>query len=240
MIPVVVVPALSRFDELERNLDAFDERVERLVIVENSCSGYEYEPLPDSTIERVLHLRPVLNVGVTGGFNAGVSQTPDAPWWLLTSTDIGYGPGDLAHIAALMASAEGRPAVVTGTRNDIRLLRGAYMALNRECVDAIGLYDEWAFFPCYFEDDDFVRRCELGGVAWLEYDGGIRHDRSITIRSDDRLARRNAETFPDNLRRYVEKWGGKPGQETFETPYGLPVPLSYMKPDLAGRAARLW
>lgn len=239
MIPVVVIPAVSRFDMLEANLAAFDEPVERLVIIDNSLSGYTYAPPKDSPIQRVEHVRPVLPLGVTGGFNAGIAQTPDAPWWLLSSTDIGYGPDDLAMIADLMEAGDS-PAVVTGSRHDDRLLRGAYMAVNRACVETVGLYDEWAFFPCYFEDDDFVRRCELADVEWVEYDGAIRHDRSITIRSDGHMAARNAETYPDNQRRYVEKWGGPPGAERFTTPYGLPVPLSFVKIDLAGRAARRW
>ena len=239
MIPALIIPAVSRFDMLEENLAAIDHPVRRLVIIDNSLTGYTYAPPEGSPIERVDIMRPVLGIGVTGGFNAGVMQTPEAEWWLLSSTDIGYGPGDLANIAALMDESPD-PAVVTGTRNDQRLLRGAYMALNRGCVEAIGLYDEWAFYPCYFEDDDWIRRCELGGVDWLEYDGGISHDRSITIRSDPQAAARNQATFPANQRRYVEKWGGTPGAETFDTPYGLGVPLSYTKPDPLGRLERLW
>lgn len=239
MIPVVIVPAISRFDALESNLAAFDHPVERLVIIDNSLSGYTYTPPAGSPIQAVHHIRPVLGLGVTGGFNAGIMQTPEAPWWLLTSTDIGYGPGDLERIAELM-DEDAYPTVVTGSRNDQRLLRGAYMAVNRACVEAVGLYDEWAFWPLYFEDDDYVRRCELADVDWLEYDGHIAHDRSITIRSDDRAASNNARTFPDCRQRYAEKWGGLPGQETYDTPYGLPVPLSYCKVDLAGRAERIW
>jgi len=239
MIPVVIVPAISRFDALEANLANFDHPVERLVIIDNSLSGYTYTPPAGSPIQAVQHIRPVLGLGVTGGFNAGIMQTPEAPWWLLTSTDIGYGSGDLERIAELMDDDD-YPTVVTGTRNDQRLLRGAYMAVNRACVEAVGLYDEWAFWPLYFEDDDYVRRCELADVDWLEYDGHIAHDRSITIRSDDKAAANNARTFPDCRRRYVEKWGGLPGQETFDTPYGLPVPLSYCRVDLAGRAERIW
>lgn len=239
MIPALIIPAVSRFDMLEANLAAIDYPVARLVIIENSLTGYTYTPPADSPIQRVDHIRPILGIGVTGGFNAGVMQTPEAPWWLLSSTDIGYGPGDLEAIATLM-DEDPAAAVVTGTRDDDRLLRGAYMALNRACVDAIGLYDEWAFYPCYFEDDDWIRRCELGDVEWLEYDGRITHDRSITIRSDPKAAARNAQTFPEGRRRYVEKWGGEPGRETFDTPYGLPVPLSFTKPDMLGRLERVW
>lgn len=239
MIPAIVIPAVSRFDMLEANLAKIDHPVRRVVIVDNSLTGYTYRPPAGSPIERVDHIRPILGIGVTGGFNAGIMQTPEAPWWLLSSTDIGYGPGDLAEIAALMDMDDG-PCVVTGSRSDERLLRGAYMAVNRAAVELVGLYDEWAFWPCYFEDDDYVRRCGLGGVEWVEFDGGIAHDRSITIRSDGAAARSNQRTYPECARRYAEKWGGPPGSESFTTPYGLPVPLSFTRPDLAGRAERIW
>ena len=77
-------------------------------------------------------------------------------------------------------------------------------------------------------------------MDWIEYDGAITHDRSITIRSDPAKAASNRRTYPDCGRRYAEKWGGMPGDERFDSPYGLPVPLSYQKVDLAGRAARVW
>ena len=240
MIPVIVIPAISRFDMLEANLARIDHPVGRVVIVDNSLSGYTWTPPEGSPIERVDIIRPILGIGVTGGFNAGVMQTPEAAWWVFSSTDIAYGPGDLAAIEELITEYPDVPTVVTGSRDDERLLRGAYMAVNRATVEAVGLYDEWAFWPLYYEDDDYVRRCELGGVDWIEYDGGIGHDRSITIRSDQNAASNNRRTFPECARRYAEKWGGMPGQETFDTPYGLPVPLSYCKVDLAGRAERIW
>lgn len=238
MIPVVILPVINSFETMEANLALFDEPVGRLVIIDNSCTGYTYRPPADSPFERVEHIRPIIGLGPGGGGNAAISQTPDAPWWLGTSTDISFGPGDLAAIVALMEAATG-PAVVSGSQHD-RRLRAAYLALNRACVDAIGLIDEWAFFPAYFEDDDYQWRCAQGGVEWIAYDGTIGHDTSISIRSDERLARRNADTFPENGRRYKEKWGGMPGSEQFRTPYNLPVPLSYVRVDLAGRAARLW
>ena len=108
MIPALIIPAVSRFDMLEANLAAIDHPVARLVIIENSLTGYTYTPPEGSLIQRVDHIRPILGIGVTGGFNAGVMQTPEAPWWLLSSTDIGYGPGDLANIATLITPVRPR------------------------------------------------------------------------------------------------------------------------------------
>ena len=113
MIPVVLVPVINRFDLLEKNLALFDHPVERLVIIDNSLSGYTYQPPAGSPFEKVLHIRPILGLGPGGGSNAAISQTPDAPWWLGTATDITFGPGDLGRIAAIM---EGRttPTFLSG------------------------------------------------------------------------------------------------------------------------------
>ena len=57
MIPAVVIPAVSRFDMLEANLARFDHEVARLVIIDNSLTGYTYTPPQDSPIRRVDILR---------------------------------------------------------------------------------------------------------------------------------------------------------------------------------------
>jgi GT2 family glycosyltransferase len=231
MIPVLIIPVLNRWDLAERLLASVDVPVDRIVIVDNGQLGIEH---PGAEV-----IRPIANLGCGGGFNAGIIQTPDAPWWLWASNDMEFGPGDMAAIAQRVERATG-PAMVTGDRRDERLLRNVYGAINRATVEAVGLFDEWTFYPAYFEDDDYEYRCRMGGVEWIEYNGQIRHQRSSTINSDPAIAAANARTFPLNRDRYVAKWGGAPGAETYPRPWNLPVPLSYTRVDLAGRAARTW
>lgn len=238
MIPVLIVPAVSRFDLLERLLRSLDEPVERIVIVDNSCSG--------ATVSdpRAEYIRPITGLGYPGGINAGIMQTPRAPWWLFSSVDIEFGTGDLARIATRMERAEGA-RVVTGDRTDSRMLRWAYGALNAATVAAVGLMDEYEFYPIYYDDDDYERRCRLAGVDWTVYNGDIRHgddgrEGSVTIKSDPEAAKANSRTFPENGGRYLAKWGGRPGFETFTTPWDSGAPLSWVKPDAASRGSRLW
>lgn len=231
MVPVLICPVVNGLDLFHRMLASIDEPVDRLVIVDAT-------PDRNVEVEGALYIRPLCSIGLAGAINIGISQTPDAPWWMFTSHDLVYGPGDLAEIAALVEE-DTTPVFVTGDRRDARLLRNAYGAVNLAAIDAVGLLDEWAFGPLYYDDDDWERRCRLGGVEWIEFNGQIQHARSSTIR-DPRAAAGNARTFPMNAASYVEKWGGLPGAERFATPYDLPVPLSFVRPDLAGRAARQW
>jgi GT2 family glycosyltransferase len=230
MIPVLIVPILNRWDLAERLLASLDVPVERVVVVDNGCSG--------RTLAGATHyIRPMLNLGFAGGINAAISQTPEAAWWMWAGIDVTFGAGDLTNIEHLLRPG---PCLVTGDRNDERLLRFAYAALNRECIEAVGLLDEWTFYPAYYDDDDYEYRCRQGGVEWIEFNGGISHERSATIRSNPLLDRENSRTFPLNRDRYVAKWGGPPGAESFSRPWNKPVPLSYTPADIAGRARRIW
>lgn len=225
----LIVPVYRRWDLAEKMLASVDVPAD-VVVIDNDQSG---RSLGHRTI------RPLINLGFAGAINAAISQTPDAPWWLWASQDIAFGPGDLTNIAHLIEDASG-PRVVTGDRADDRLLRFAYGAINRACIEAVGLLDEWSFYPGYYDDDDYEYRCRMGGVSWITYNGAISHERSAAIRSDPASAAGNARTFPMNRQRYIAKWGGPPGSERFSRPWNKPVPLSYAPVDIAGRAARTW
>lgn len=239
MIPVLIAPVVSRVDLLRRMLHSINVPVGQLVIVDNT-PGHRL----DIGHRDAYYIRPIMGLGYSGAVNAGISQTPAAPWWLIASNDIAFGPDDLSAIVERISGATGA-TVVTGSTTGSRCLRWTYAALNRACIERVGLVDEWTFWPIYYDDVDMERRCKLGGVAWIEYDGDIQHGDdgwtgSTTISSDPHYSARNSQTFSENHDRYVAKWGGPPGGETFTTPWGLPVPLSYTVPDLDGRARRIW
>jgi glycosyltransferase involved in cell wall biosynthesis len=88
------------------------------------------------------------------------------------------------------------------------------VSLRRE----VGLFDE-KFFPAYREDSDYERRCELAGVAVYRdpaFDPQVKRMES---------SGKNAEAIGPSTQRYLEKWGGLPGHETFTTPFGGMVTL---------------
>jgi len=230
MIPVLICPIIGDFDLVERMLDSIDVPVGRLVIVDNSLTGWESRS--GRTIE---YIRPITGLGYPGGINAGISQTPEAPWWAWCNADLVFGRGDLATITRIMDESRG-PRHVTGSH---RGLRNAYGAMNAACVDAAGLFDDWAFYPIYFDDDDYQYRCELAGVDWVRYDGRIDHAGSRTL-ADPAMAAANGRTFPVNADAYIAKWGGRPGSETFRTPWDTGLPVWVTRPDTTGRASRLW
>jgi hypothetical protein len=231
VIPVLTIPAYSRPDLVERCLASVDVDVERLVVVDNSPAGLELAAGGAHVVRP-----PFASMGYTGSVNFVIGQTPAAPWWAWSSNDVEFGPGDLEAIAALMDAADGPRLVTHGF---------TWGAINAACVERVGLFDEWSFWPIYFDDTDYLNRCILGGVEWIIYEGGIRHGadghrHSLTVRSDPAAAAANARSWELNRDAYIAKWGGPPGTETFRTPWGLDLPLSAVRPDPVGRAARSW
>lgn len=239
-IPVLICPCISRFDLLERMLRSIDYPIDKIVIIDNSCNDYRVPE--DLTRLPVHYIRPIINIGYGGGINAAMSQTPDAPWWLFLNADVFFGRGALAKFDAAMRDATGPTFVHSLTVNAF-----ACGALNRPLVERVGLFDEWTFFPAYYEDNDYAYRMRMHGInrTVLSLDVFHGHEQgpesgSLTIRSSPEYRQANDRTFVENQRRYIEKWGGLPGGEEYETPWMRDVPLGHVEIDLAGRARRSW
>lgn len=235
MIPVCIATAYNRMDLLERMLASIDEPIGRGLVIDNARTGYE----GPSFLGPEWHVfsPPFLSLGYPGSINFGISQTPDAPWWFWVSNDVVFGEGDLAQIAGIMEDAGRGPRIVT---HDY-----AWGAINRAAIDRVGLFDEWSFWPIYFDDNDMAMRCLLGEVEWVHYQGTISQgadgfETSLTINSDEGLKVANARSWALNEAAYVDKWGGLPGHEWHQTPWNRDLPLWATKPDLRGRVSRSW
>jgi hypothetical protein len=212
------------------------------VIIDNSCEDYRVPNLPEYDHLQISYIRPIINIGYGGGLNAGISQTPDAPWWMFVNADVFFSPETLAQVEVAMTGVSDPRFIATGTVNPF-----ACGALNRALVEKVGLFDEWTFFPAYFEDNDYAYRMGLQGIEQVVLPIEVYHGDDIgpehasaTIRSSQHYADANNRTFVENRRRYVQKWGGEPRQETFTQPWHREVPLSHVEIDLAGRARRSW
>lgn len=228
MIPVVVTSIMNRPDLLDRLVASFDVPLERGLIVDNGRTGYQAD-LPWVSVQP-----PFRSLGWPGTLNFGIMQTPDAPWWLLVNNDAYFEPGKLAALAERMDSDEPQILHHSWTAT----------AINRAVIETVGLFDEWSFWPLYFDDTDYAYRCHLAGVPvehgdWCR-EGDDGETASMTIRSDPEFAAANNRTWALNRTAYIAKWGGPPGREQFTRPWDRDVPLWATKPDPWGRQARSW
>ena len=95
-------------------------------------------------------------------------------------------------------------------------------ALNpKEAIEKIGYFDSDNFFPAYYEDNDYLYRVKLSEYEFYLYGGlKVHHEGSKTQfwnGEEQRVVSHDA--FRANQQRYIQKWGGLPGSETFVLPF---------------------
>jgi hypothetical protein len=90
-IPVIIIPALNRFDLLETTLDSIDHPVDNVLIIDNAGSGWQ--PKNDRLNIRVLNMPS--NQGIAGSWNLGIKCYPHVPYWVFGSADTSFRPNEL-------------------------------------------------------------------------------------------------------------------------------------------------
>jgi len=97
--------------------------------------------------------------------------------------------------------------------------------MNHSCIirkkavfDKVGYYDV-GFYPAYFEDNDYARRCDLVGVKYVTVESAVFYhfwSRSI---HEGGLRELNDRRFSLNQQYYITKWGGSIGNESYTSPF---------------------
>jgi GT2 family glycosyltransferase len=91
--------------------------------------------------------------------------------------------------------------------------------LKKETIDKIGYFDE-KFYPAYFEDNDYHYRIRMAGQRAVKISNAFFfHYGSQTTKDGKDIKRLSDSRFLLNQEYYIRKWGGKPGKETYKTPF---------------------
>jgi GT2 family glycosyltransferase len=102
--------------------------------------------------------------------------------------------------------------------------------VSRETVEKVGYFDE-AFFPAYFEDNDFHYRIKLAAGD----EAAIATTRAVYYHFGSRTQNEaiaapivKGDMFEANRRYFIRKWGGAPGSEQFTHPFNdVTQPFTY-------------
>ena len=240
-IPVVAIPVLNRGDLLLRGIRSIDYPVGRLVVVNNSddrsVASALHQVQADGTFDLHVH-KPERNLGVSGSWNWVMQTFPDVDYWLHMGNDIELHAGDLKLIDEGMRR---HPEIPLRTAKGYSLF-----AIRPLCLQTVGWFDE-NFYPAYCEDGDHRYRMSLLGIGQARI-GNVSDETdecqavhgeapswgSHTIHADPGLRSANKVTFSNNLEYYRRKWGGRPKEEQFTTPFDNPLlPVSYWERDAA-------
>ncbi|HEY7822715.1 MAG TPA: hypothetical protein VIG24_07785, partial [Acidimicrobiia bacterium] len=97
MIPLLVVPTLTRHDLLCRMLNTVDAAVERLVVIDNSGRGVE---IPDGPWEQADVFAMPANLGVAASWNLAMKMGHRHPWVMVCSDDMRWPEGAMDGFSA--------------------------------------------------------------------------------------------------------------------------------------------
>jgi len=197
MIPLLVVPTLTRHDLLKRMLLSVDAHVERLVVIDNSGRGVE---LPDGPwVEADVFAMPA-NLGVAASWNLAIKMGHRHEWVMVCSDDMTWPAETMGKFVE--KSAEDR-LVVSSTWP-----HWCAFTIGMGVVEKAGLFDE-GYYPAYYEDTEYERRLSQAGIG-LTIGPAVGHDNASTLNSPGRnFGRFNTQTQKANQELYKsQKHGG--------------------------------
>ena len=208
-IPVLIVPTLNGHDRVLTMLKSIDYPVDQVIIIDNANVGWMYygaigieSRLPNMNLIGKIHtIHMPSNLGVAASWNLGIKATPFSPYWFIVNDDVTFPAGTLeewAHEEALDA----RLYLASDASPWCAFTIGEFL------VSCVGLFDE-AYYPAYYEDDDYEMRVMRVYDRWPERDVIIKSGRKVNHRGSATIAGKYAEpntrTFQDNQRRFQRK-----------------------------------
>ena len=211
----MVVPVLNRFDMFTEMMETVDYPVQPIVIDQWRN-----------------------NRGVSWAWNEGMRRAKAMGYQhcLIANDDLKFRPESLERLsrtmevtgAALVSPNQIRNSKVFDEDRSSWATEGiragadffCFMVDIDQIVDNAGWFDE-NFFPAYFEDNDMHRRMILSGLkSYIDTDCPVFHEGSMTQKFDKKNPNVDGDRFVSIKNYYMNKWGGPPGTETYDKPFG--------------------
>ncbi len=200
------IPFVNRPELLRKAVDSIADL--HPMVIDNAAD--------DSTGRLYWNYRPPVPLSCPQVFNFIMRKTRDSGGniciWMHNDAEAHPGVGAELLNQARLFNAQRRKWGVLFTNYD------TLSALNTDMMEDVGDWD--TVFTQYFCDNDYYRRVRLAGWETICTDLKVEHVGSQTIHSDPALMNRNRATFLLYRDYYARKWGGEPGSETFNAPWG--------------------
>jgi len=241
-IEMIGTMVLNGAEDLMTQFFNIDYPVKRYFILDNSQGNLEvldaideigYPKSHNKYVQEVKVVHNIKNVGFSGSINQIIRQNTDCPYWCIFSNDWLPWPGQLKKLAKRLEN----PFV--GILCDESQNGYSSMVFTPELLYEVGYLDE-NFFPAYYEDNDHRYRMKLAGLEWEYLPLQYTHRVSSTLKSSEEFQKKNQKTFAENCRYYIEKWGGTPTQEKYETPFNMELPIDYWLYDPVRSERQRW
>jgi GT2 family glycosyltransferase len=186
VIPVMVLPTLTRHDLAARMLASIDCDVRMLIIINNySHADFDAKPFIPATVKEHHVHHMASNIGVAASWNLGIKAQPFAPWWMVVSDDVVFAPGALQSFA----DAAGPDKLTISSEWP----HYQFFGVGEQVISQVGLFDE-NLYPANFEDDDYQRRCGAAGVTIEQVAVSHSHVKQATVHAPE-WAAQNSRTY---------------------------------------------
>lgn len=205
---IVGIPTLHRYDLLDQCLAAIAQNTETPASVIVVDHGRQWtEPAADRFAFPIELVRPRRNLGVAAAWNL-IGKIAYPADLFLVNDDYFVAPNQFEQFL-------NTPGAVVQDHNC-----WSCVLIRKLAWEAVGQFDE-SFWPAYAEDNDYAWRLRCAGLpAGRVIVQGERHEGSATIRSVSAEQEREWRASIDRgLAYYERKWGGRPGEERFLSPF---------------------
>lgn len=166
------------------------------------------------------------NNGVSHAWNQILLQTRGYDLTVICNDDITFHGGSLENLIKAWSSVSLDTIMVTGANGNMEMDYteapdySCFSVIPNQYLEEVGLFDE-NFTPAYFEDNDSHYRIKLAKFKAVSCNAAqITHKGSQTQNANPNNPVVPPAMFEKNRAYYVEKWGGVPGKEKYEHPYG--------------------
>jgi hypothetical protein len=206
MLFAIGIPTINRADLLNPTLEKYvvDFPGTRILVIDNG----DQEIFAHASITT---MKMPVNAGVAGSWNL-ICETIFNQWEkksaFVVNDDIYSGQTEDKIKSLILNWSDQGFITTTGT--------WCAFVMRKETFEKVGRFDE-EFSPCYFEDNDYAYRMKLSGVDVFNTRtlSPTVYRNSMTIEKDPKLNM----NYHKNYQRYIQKWGGTPGNEKFKTPF---------------------
>lgn len=248
-IPVIGAAVVNSTYWIARLLMSVDYPVENFVIINNNGRGQIDEELDrlakikHKYIDKIKVVHMPSNIGCAGAWNLIIKSYMLAPYWIITSDDVAFGPGLLKEMVDNLNSNP-NIGMIHPRAGDFGIGAWDLFLIRENIVKIFGLFDENTY-PAYCEDADYIMRMAhrpIMKVVGLE--GKYMHgdadsseyykSGSQTQKNEDGLKEKFDHSNDLNIEYLTKKWG--PGwrnlNPTFNVFEGQEKPISTTTWDL--------
>lgn len=187
----------------------------RTIVIDNTAEGM-HEP------DAGWHYRDGANLGVARSWNIGMDLAcaHNADWLVVLSEAVRFGRlGGVDLLDALLQAPPEYPIL------HVNNFAWHLQAIRYSTWEVVGAFDP-VFWPAYFEDTDYLYRMGLAGLPSPRENGGQfahAYIDATDLGAGHSISQRLVQlSLTDAERRYVNKWGGKQGEERWRHPYNDP------------------